>query len=72
MERRTAGPPPVSTSAYLPSWAVAAIVTATIVLSVATTLITMTVQRQLEDRRAMAGLEPETDPVGAEILTSRD
>src|SRR6266851_3039000 len=38
-------PPPVTTAAHLPPWTVAALVTATIVLSVATTLITMSVEQ---------------------------
>ncbi len=50
-------PPPVTTAAHLPPWTVAALVTATIVLSVATTLITMSVEQMRRARRTPAAAE---------------
>jgi hypothetical protein len=47
-------PPPDTTAALLPLWAVVAIVTATVVLSVATTLVTLSVERMRSARRTPA------------------
>jgi len=54
-------PPPPSTAApaHLPLWAVVAIVAGTMVLSVATTLITLAVERMRRTRRTPAA-EPES------------
>jgi len=52
-------PPPAPAAAYLPLWAVVAIVAATAVLSVATTLITLALEHRHRARRtpaATAGL----------------
>jgi len=52
-------PPPAAAAAYLPLWAVVAIVAATAVLSVATTLITLALEHRCRARRtpaATAGL----------------
>ena len=52
-------PPPAPAAAYLPLWAVVAIVAATAVLSVATTLITLALEHRRRARRtpaATAGL----------------
>ena len=64
-------PPPTTTTAHLPLWAVAAIVAATIVLSVATTLITLSVDRTRHARRTpamAAAAEPQAGH--GDILTS--
>jgi hypothetical protein len=50
-------PPPVRAVAYLPLWAVVAIVAATVVLSVATTLITLAVEHIRQARRTPVGTE---------------
>ena len=47
-------PPPAPAAAYLPLWAVVAIVAATAVLSVATTLITLALEHRLRARRTPA------------------
>jgi hypothetical protein len=47
-------PPPPTAAAHLPLWAVAAIVAATVVLSVATTLITLSLERTCQARRTPA------------------
>ena len=44
-------PPPPTAAAYLPLWAVVAIVTATVVLSVATTLVTLSLEQMRRSRR---------------------
>jgi hypothetical protein len=62
-------PPPVTTASHLPLSVVVALVTATIVLSVATTLITLSLEQTRRARRTPAGIaEPQagTD----DILTS--
>jgi hypothetical protein len=53
-------PPSTATSAHLPLWAVVAIVAATIVLSIATTLITLAVEHMHRARHtsAVAGRPP--------------
>ena len=61
-------PPPVTAAAHLPAWAVAAIVAATIALSVATTLITLAVERIRQARRTPAAAEPQAGH--GDILTS--
>jgi hypothetical protein len=62
-------PPPVTTAAYLPTWAVVALVTATIVLSAATTLITLSLEQTRRARRTLAApAEPPADK--GDILTS--
>jgi len=64
-------PPPVTAAAHLPAWAVAAIVIATVVLSVATTLITLSVDRTRHARRTpamAAAAEPQAGH--GDILTS--
>jgi hypothetical protein len=65
----TAPQPPVTTAAHLPLSAVAAIVAATIVLSVATTLITLSVERMRQAHRAPAATT-EPQAVDGDILTS--
>jgi len=62
-------PPPTTTTAHLPLWAVAAIVTATIVLSVATTLITLSAERLWRARRSPAA-DAEPAASTGDILTS--
>jgi hypothetical protein len=54
-------PPPAPTpAAHLPLWAVAAIVAATVVLSVATTLVTLSLERMRQARgTAAAAAEPQ-------------
>jgi len=53
-------PPPPTPAAHLPLWAVAAIVAATVVLSVATTLITLSLERTCQARRTpAAAAEPQ-------------
>ena len=47
-------PPPAAAAAYLPLWAVVAIVAATAVLSVATTLITLALEHRHRARRTPA------------------
>jgi hypothetical protein len=47
-------PPPAPAAAYLPLWAVVAIVAATAVLSVATTLITLALEHRRRARRTPA------------------
>ena len=47
-------PPPAAAAAYLPLWAVVAIVAATAVLSVATTLITLALEYRRRARRTPA------------------
>jgi hypothetical protein len=49
-------PPPVTAAAHLPLWAIAAIVAATVVLSVATTLITLSVERARQARLTLAAI----------------
>jgi hypothetical protein len=49
-------PPPAPAAAYLPLWAVVAIVAATAVLSVATTLITLSLEHRLRGRRTPASV----------------
>jgi len=62
-------PPPVTAAAHLPAWAIAAIVAATVVLSVATTLITLSVERMRKSRHtAVAAAEPQAGH--GDILTS--
>ena len=51
-------PPPAAAAAYLPLWAVVAIVAATAVLSVATTLITLALEHRLRGRRTPAAAGP--------------
>jgi len=51
-------PPPAAVPAHLPPWAIAAILAATIVLSVATTLITLALERLRWARQAAATPEP--------------
>jgi hypothetical protein len=48
-------PPPATAPAHFPPWAIAAILAATIVLSVATTLITLALERLRRVRREAAG-----------------
>ena len=62
-------PPPAPAAAHLPLWAVVAIVAATAVLSVATTLITLALEHRRRARRTpSATAEP---PAGqGEILSS--
>ena len=48
-------PPPAAVPAHFPPWAIAAILAATIVLSVATTLITLALERLRWVRREAAG-----------------
>jgi hypothetical protein len=76
-------PPPVIVSAHFPLWAIVAMVAATVVLSVATTLITLALAHLHQVRRAPAATpetqvnmpaplttaEPEAEQ--AEIVTSR-
>jgi hypothetical protein len=52
-------PPPAAVPAHFPSWAIAAILAATIVLSVATTLITLALER-LRWARRKAAANPRT------------
>lgn len=52
-------PPPAAVPAHFPSWAIAAILAATIVLSVATTLITLALER-LRWARGEAAANPRT------------
>ena len=52
-------PPPPPAAAYLPLWAVVAIVAATAVLSVATTLITLALEHRLRGRRPPAAAGPQ-------------
>ena len=47
-------PPPAPAAAHLPLWAVVAIVAATVVLSVATTLITLALEHRRRARRTPA------------------
>jgi hypothetical protein len=49
-------PPPATVPAHLPPWAIAAIVAATIVLSVGTTLITLALERLRWARREAAAI----------------
>jgi len=56
-------PPPAAAAAHLPLWAVIAMVAATVVLSVATTLITLSLEHLRQARRMpAAAAEP---PAGA-------
>jgi hypothetical protein len=52
-------PPPAPAAAHLPLWAVVAIVAATAVLSVATTLITLAVEHRHRARRTPAAAGPQ-------------
>ena len=52
-------PPPAAAAAYLPLWAVVAIVAATAVLSVATTLITLALEHRHRARRTPAAAGPQ-------------
>jgi hypothetical protein len=53
-------PPPTTAAAHFPLWAVAAMVVATVVLSVATTLITLSLDHMRRARRTPAAVaEPE-------------
>jgi len=62
-------PPPVTMAAYLPLWAVVAMVTGTVVLSVATTLITLSLEHMRRARRtSAAAAEPQAEK--GDILTS--
>jgi hypothetical protein len=62
-------PPPVTAAAHLPLSVVVALVTATIFLSVATTLITLSIEQVRRTRRAPAGIaEPQAGT--GDILTS--
>ena len=55
-------PPPAAAAAHFPLWAVIAIVAATVVLSVATTLITLAVEHMRRARRTpAAAAEPQAD-----------
>jgi hypothetical protein len=47
-------PPPITAAAHLPLWAVAAIVAATVILSVATTLVTLSLEHGRQARRTAA------------------
>jgi hypothetical protein len=49
-------PPPATAAAHLPLWAVVTIVAATAVLSVATTLITLSLEHRLRGRRTPASV----------------
>src|SRR6185437_15765944 len=49
-------PPPAAAPAHFPPWAIAAILAATIVLSVATTLITLALERLRWARRQAAAI----------------
>lgn len=51
-------PPPATVPAHFPPWAIAAILAATIVLSVGTTLITLALERLRWARREAATPEP--------------
>jgi len=58
-------PPPAAAAAHFPLWAVIAIVAATVVLSVATTLITLSLEQMRRARRTPAAVaEPQA---GAQI-----
>lgn len=52
-------PPPAPAAAHLPLWAVVTIVAATAVLSVATTLITLSLERRRRARRTPAAAGPQ-------------
>jgi hypothetical protein len=55
-------PPPAAAAAHFPLWAVIAMVAATVVLSVATTLITLSVEHLRRSRRMpTAAVEPEAN-----------
>jgi hypothetical protein len=58
-------PPPTTTAAHFPLWAVIAIVAATVVLSVATTLVTLSLEQMRRARRTPAAT-PELQ-AGAQI-----
>ena len=65
-------PPPITVAAHFPLWAVIAIVAATVVLSVATTLVTLALAHLHYARRtpsATAGAQaaPQTPPATAEL-----
>ena len=49
-------PPPATAAAHLPLWAVVTIVAATAVLSIATTLITLSLEHRLRGRRTPASV----------------
>jgi len=61
-------PPPLTPAAHLPLPAVVALVTASVVLPVATTLITLSVERMRQARRTPAAAE--TQAVDGDILAS--
>ena len=58
-------PPPVTVAAHFPPWAIAAMLAATIVLSVATTLITLALEHTRWARREAAAIpEPHASTPG--------
>jgi hypothetical protein len=77
-------PPPLTAApAHFPLWAVAAMVAATVVLSIATTLITLSLDHMRRARRTPAAAEPQAGALTstatpgpqtgqAEILSSHD
>jgi hypothetical protein len=61
-------PPPAAAAAHFPLWAVIAIVAATVVLSVATTLVTLSLEQMRRARSTPAAVaEPQA---GAQILAT--
>ena len=76
-------PPPAAAAAHFPLWAVIAIVAATVVLSVATTLVTLAIEHMHRARRASAAMAqpqagartpsatagPEAEPATSSALT---
>jgi hypothetical protein len=61
-------PPPATAAAHFPLWGAIAIVAATGVLSVATTLVTLSLQRMRRSRRPAAAADP---PLGAQPPPTR-
>jgi len=55
-------PPPATAPAHFPPWAIAAILAATVVLSVGTTLITLALQQIRWARRQAANQNPRRAP----------